>query len=64
MVDTRLSNELIEKFRKQGYDAMEDVWDRDTSMPVRFFDSTKSLKKVSSESGEDFIKRRRKELNL
>lgn len=64
VVDTRLSNELIEKFRKQGYDAMEDVWDRDTSMPVRFFDSTKSLKKVSSESGEDFIKRRRKELNL
>lgn len=64
VTDKQLRDELVEKFTKQGYDAMEDVWDRDTSMPVRFFDSSKSLKKVGSESGDEYMKRRRRELGL
>ena len=64
VTDKQLRDELVEKFTKQGYDAMEDVWDRDTSMPVRFFDSSKSLKKIDSETGEEFAKRRRRELGL
>ena len=54
--DRQLQDDLIKHLAKQGYDAMEDVWDRDTSMPVRFFDSPKSLKKVGSQRGEDYMK--------
>ena len=64
VTDHKLWNEFSESLKKQGYDGVEDAWDRDTSMPVRFFNSTTSLKKVSSESGEEFVKRRRRELGL
>ena len=49
----RLSD-LSTKLSKQGYDAMEDIWDWDTSFPIVVFDTKKSFKKTSSTSGEDY----------
>lgn len=61
-----LFNKVNERFIKEGYDAIEDINDTDTDMPVIMFNSSKNLgKPVSTQSGgealEDMRKRYRNE---
>lgn len=51
------SKELTEHYRKLGYEAFEDINDTDTDFPVRLIDSDHTLRKVGSQSGEDYWKR-------
>ena len=48
------SDSLIKKFSKQGYDAMEDIKDDITSMPIIVFNTNKSFKKTGSISGPEY----------
>lgn len=50
---------------KRGYDAMEDIYDINTSMPIIVFDMDKSFKKTKTTSAREYIKSDewRKELN-
>ena len=56
-----LFNKVNERFIKDGYDAIEDINDMDTDMPVVMFNSSKNLgKPVSTQSGEEALKDMRK----
>jgi len=57
--DSLNNNEIFDHFKKLGYDAIEDINDRYSDFPVIFLDSKKSLKKIKSESGVDYVKRRK-----
>jgi hypothetical protein len=57
-------NKVNERFIKKGYDAIEDINDLDTDMPVIMFNSSKNLgRPISTQSGkealEDIIKKHR-----
>ena len=49
-----LADSLVKKFTEQGYDAMEDINDTISSMPIVVFDTNKSFKKTGSIRGEDY----------
>lgn len=57
---TRNTDELFdrvnEKLQKQGYDAIEDVNDPDTDMPIILFNSTKNAKSTpKAQTGEEYL---------
>lgn len=52
--DRALSDSLVKKFTEQGYDAMEDINDTISSMPIVVFDTNKSFKKTGSIRGEEY----------
>lgn len=49
------SNELLNRLRKKGYDALEDVYDVNTSLPVILLDSDKYLKRIGSQKGKEYF---------
>lgn len=59
--DEALKGKVIEKLKKSGYGALEDVNDPDTTLPVVLFDAPKQVKETKSESADEYIERRRKE---
>ncbi len=59
--DKKLKEKIIERFKKAGYGALEDINDPDTTLPVVLFDAPKQVKETKSETAEEYIKRRRKE---
>lgn len=51
-----LFNKVNERLIKKGYDAIEDVNDLDTDMPVVMFNSSKNLgKPISTQSGKEAL---------
>lgn len=60
-----LFNRVNKKFADKGYDAIEDINDLDTDMPLIMLNSSKSLgKRISTQSGKDAIdETRRKNQN-
>lgn len=54
--DKDLFNRVNERFIKKGYDAIEDINDLDTDMPVIMFNSSKNLgKPISTQSGKEAL---------
>lgn len=54
--DQDLFNKVNERFIKKGYDAIEDINDLDTDMPVVMFNSSKNLgKPISTQSGKEAL---------
>lgn len=51
-----IQEELIKRMKQKGYDAMEDVHDVDTSLPVIMLNSNKYLKRIDSIKGNDYFK--------
>lgn len=51
------SKELVEYYRKKGYEAFEDINDTDTDFPVRLINSDYSMKRVGTQTGEDYWKK-------
>lgn len=49
------SNELLNRLREKGYDALEDIHDVDTSLPVLLLDSDKYLKRIGSQKGKEYF---------
>lgn len=59
--DQELFNRVNKRFMDKGYDAIEDINDLDTDMPVIMLNSSKTLgKPVSIQSGRDVVKKYRK----
>ena len=55
MNKTALSD-ISSALAKSGYDAMEDIYDVDTSMPIIVFDMDKSFKKTKTTAALDYVK--------
>lgn len=51
-------NRINKKFADKGYDAVEDINDRDSKMPVIFINPKKSLDLKRHERGRDYAKRK------
>lgn len=49
------SNALLNRLREKGYDALEDIHDVDTSLPVLLLDSDKYLKRIGSQKGKEYF---------
>lgn len=61
--DKDLFNRVNKKFADKGYDAIEDINDLDTDMPLIMLNSSKSLgKKISTQSGKDAIEETRRKI--
>ena len=51
-----LFNKVNDRFKKEGYDGIEDINDPDTDMPIIMFNSKKNLgKPVSRQTGEEAL---------
>lgn len=62
--DREFQNKINDRFKKAGYDGVEDVNDSNTEMPVLLFDADKSIgKAIKTQSGEEaldeYFKRRK-----
>ena len=62
--DREFQNKINDRFKKAGYDGVEDVNDSNTEMPVLLFDADKSIgKAIRTQSGEEalneYFKRRK-----
>ena len=53
----KVKSELTNRMRKMGYDAIEDIHDIDTSLPVIMINDKGYLKKIGSEDGKTYFER-------
>jgi hypothetical protein len=53
--DKELFNKVNDKFKKQGYDAIEDINDPDTDLPIIILNAKTSLALKNTETGQKAI---------
>lgn len=57
LMSNKNKQELFDRMRKMGYDAIEDAYDLDTSLPVIMLNDKGYLKKIGSEDGKSYFER-------
>lgn len=58
IMNKQISSKLFDRMKEKGYEAIEDIHDRDTQLPIVLFDTNKYLTKTGSESGHDYFTKR------
>ncbi len=60
--DRDMKNRINDRLKKQGYDAVMDVNDPDSEMPIIVFDTKKNFKRTSRSLAMDYLKKNEKDL--